>query len=580
MFYKILRIAFFTSLFFTANTQKKVDFTTHFEKNNNETAPYTEGVAYYQKLAKAFPKLLKLKEAGVTDIGKPLHVAILSLDETFTPKAARLKNKTVLFINNAIHPGEPEGVDATMMLLRDYLFSKDNQKFLRNIVLVVIPYYNVDGVLNRAWQSRVNQNGPDSYGFRGNSRNLDLNRDFIKCDSRNAQSFNQLFAEWQPDIFIDNHTSNGADYQYTMTMLATQKDKLNSYLADYQQNKLLPRLFNDMKKLGWGMIPYVSFEDKVEEGIQGFYDSPRYSSGYAALHNCIGFVPETHMLKPFPDRVKATYAFMDCMIHVMHDDFSTILANKQKAISDYKTKNTLDVHWVLDTTRKERISFKGFEAGYKPSEVSGLPRLFYDRNKPFEREIPYLPHFKVRQTVIKPKAYIVPQSYQAVIERLRWNGVEMTPLTKDSLVEAEFYNISDYKTSATPYENHHFNRDVAVEKKILKRQFYKGDFLILTNQTAARYIVETLEPQAYDSFFAWNFFDGILNQKEYFSAYVFEDVAADLLKKNPDIKRQLDEKRAADPKFAQSASAQLDFVYRLSPYVEPTLRLYPVARIL
>jgi hypothetical protein len=579
MFNKIVLFVFFSLLFFTITAQNKADFITHFEKNNNETAPYTEGVAYYQKLAKAFPKLLIFKEAGVTDIGKSLHVAILSLDETFTPKAARLKNKTVLFINNAIHPGEPEGVDATMMILRDMLLNKEKQVFLKHLVIVVIPYYNVDGVLNRAWQSRINQNGPDSYGFRGNSRNLDLNRDFIKCDSRNAQSFNKLFTTWQPDIFIDNHTSNGADYQYTMTMLATQKDKLNSYLADYQQNTLLPRLFNDMKKLGWGMIPYVSFEDKVEEGIQGFYDSPRYSSGYAALHNCIGFVPETHMLKPFPDRVKSTYAFMDCMIHAMHDDYSTILANKKNAILDYKTKNTLDVHWVLDTTRKERISFKGFEAGYKTSEVSGLPRLFYDRTQPFEREIPYFPHFKARQTVTKPKAYIVPQSYQAVIERLRWNGVEMTPLSKDSLVEAEFYTISDYKSSPTPYENHHFNRDVSVEKKTLKRQFYKGDFLISTNQTAARYIVETLEPQAYDSFFAWNFFDGILNQKEYFSAYVFEDVAADLLKKNPEIKRALDEKRATDSKFAQSAAAQLDFVYRLSPYVEPTLRLYPVARI-
>ena len=566
--------------FFSINAQNKTDLLTPFEKNNNQTAAYTEGVAYYQKLAQRFPKLLTFNKVGVTDVGKPLHLAVLSLDGTFTPKAARAKNKAVLFINNAIHPGEPEGVDATMMLVRDYLTKVENQAFLKNIVVVIVPYYNVDGVLNRNWQSRANQNGPDSYGFRGNAQNLDLNRDFIKCDTRNAQSFNKVFAAWQPDIFIDNHTSNGADYQYTVTVIATQKDKLNSYLADYQQNNLLPRLFNDMKTRGWEMSPYVSFEEKVEQGLMAFPDLARYSTGFAALHNCIGFMPETHMWKPFPDRVRGTYTFMDCVIRIMHSDFNKIIAAKKKAIEDYKTKTNVDLSWKLDTSRKEKILFKGFEAGYKPSEVSGLPRLFYDRNKPFTKEIPYFPHYSPTVSITKPKAYIVPQAYFSVLERLRWNGVKMTPLSKDSLVEADFYTIVDYKPSPTPYENHHPNRDVKVETKTLKRQFYKGDMVISTTQNEARYLIETLEPQAPDSYFAWNFFDGILNQKEYFSDYIFEDLAAELLKKNPELKRKLEEKRASDPKFAQSASAQLDFVYRNSPYMEPSFKLYPVARVM
>ena len=574
---KIIFIIISLSIIYNQISAQKI--LTPFEKNNNQTASYTEGVAYYKTLAQKYPKTMKLREVGMTDAGLPLHVAVISTDGTFTPQAARQKGKAIYFINNAIHPGEPEGVDATMMLVRDYLQSADNQRFINNVVLVVIPFYNIDGVLNRGRISRINQNGPDDYGFRGNAKNLDLNRDFIKADTKNAQTFNQIFSQWTPHIFMDNHTSNGADYQYTMTLIATQKDKLNTYLSDYQQNSLLPRLFKDMKTRGWEMSPYVNFDEKVEGGLMAFPDMPRYSTGYAALHNTIGFMPETHMLKPFPDRVRATYALMDCMIKIMHDDCVKILEAQKKAHQDVENKTQFDINWKLDTTRKETIQFKGFESSYKKSEVSGLPRLYYDRSKPYEKTIQYLPHFTPSVSIVKPAFYIIPKAYSAVIERLKWNGVLLTPLSKDTTIEAEFYYITDYKSSPYPYEGHHLNRDVKVETKVMKRKYFKGDYLISTKQKSARYIIETLEPQAPDSFFAWNFFDGILNQKEGFSAYVFEDVAAELIKKNPDLKKKLEDKQQSDPKFAASAAEQLDFIYKNSEYFEPSVSLYPVGRV-
>ena len=552
---------------------------TPFEKNKNQTASYTEGIEFYRLLAEKYPQFMKLHEVGMTDSGFPLHVAAISFDNTFTAKMARQKGKLVFFINNAIHPGEPEGVDATMMLVRDYLENPQSQRSLKNVVLVVIPFYNIDGVLNRSRMSRVNQNGPEAYGFRGNARNLDLNRDFIKADTKNAQTFNQIFTQWRPQIFMDNHTSNGADYQYTMTLIATQKDKLNTYLADYQQNTLLPRLYKDMKIRGWDMCPYVNFEEKVEGGLVAFPDMPRYSTGYAALHNAIGFMPETHMLKPFPDRVKATYALMDCMIKIAHDDFRKIVVAQWNAINDIQNKTQFDINWKLDTARKETVEFKGYASGYKNSEVSGLPRLYYDRTKPYQKTLPYLPHYAATVSVSVPEYYIIPKAYQDVVDRLKWNGVQMIPLSRDSIVIAEYYYITDYKSSPNPYEGHHPNRDIKVEAQTMKRQYYKGDFLIPTQQVPARYIVETLEPQGADSFFAWNFFDGILNQKEGYSGYVFEDVAAEVLKNNPDLKKKLAEKRQADPKFAASAQAQLEFVYKNTDYFEPSYRLYPVGRI-
>ncbi len=568
-------------LFIHAFGQKTTDdLRTPFELDSTHTATHTEGVAYYKKLAQSFPAKMQFFIFGTSDNGQPLHIGVIGSDKTFTTDAARKAGKLVLFINNAIHPGEPEGVDATMLFVRDLLTNPKNDAFLKQIVVVFIPFYNVDGAMNRSATSRANQNGPAEYGFRGNAQNLDLNRDFIKCDTRNAMGFNQVFTKWQPDVFIDNHTSNGADYQYTMTCIATQQSKLAPQLIDYQQNNLLPQLYAAMKTSGFEMTPYVSFEGTPDKGIIGFMDSPRYSTGYAALHHVLGFMPETHMWKPFPTRVRGTLAFSQSILKICFDDKNKILAAKQAAIDFYKTeKKTFDLQWKLDTSRRKSLVFKGYEAKYKPSDVSGLQRLWYDRTAPFEKTIPYFDYYTPSVSIQKPVAYIVPQAYQKIIDRLDWNGVTLRTLAADTTIEVEQYRIANFKSSANPYEGHHPNTNTELSTEKKKVTYHKGDFWVDLNQNANRYIVETLEPQGVDSYFTWNFFDGILNQKEGYSDYIFEDLAADILKNNPALRQKLEDKRKSDPKFAADAGAQLDFVYKNSVYYEPTHRVYPIGRV-
>ncbi|MEL6866613.1 MAG: M14 family zinc carboxypeptidase [Bacteroidota bacterium] len=550
-----------------------------FEKNPNQTATYEEAITFYQSLADQYPQL-QLSRHGATDSGFPLHTAVLSTDRDFDPVSVRKKGKQILMINNAIHPGEPCGVDASMMLIRDYLSNEEWQNRLRQLVIVVIPFYNIGGGLNRSSYSRANQDGPEAYGFRGNARNLDLNRDFIKCDSKNAQTFNQIFTFWNPDVFIDNHTSNGADYQYTMTLIATQHNKMEQALGTYLNEKLLPNLYQEMEKRDWEMIPYVYARDIPDNGIQAFLDLPRYSSGYAALFNTISFMPETHMLKPFKDRVLSTYHFMDVMIHEMQENGEQLAAARQAAIEQTKNKERFALQWKLDETKVDRLSFKGYEAKYKKSEVSGLDRLYYDHSAPFEKEIDYLNTYKATLSVDKPRAYIIPQAYQAVIDRLSWNGVKYQRLTADQNIEVEMYRIEDYESTNFPYEGHYLHSDVKLKKELHTWRYHKGDYIVFVDQPVNRYIIETLEPQSPDAYFAWNFFDGILMQKEYFSSYVFEDLAAEFLKQNPDVQAALEAKKKEDEKFAQSARAQLNFVYKRSPYYEPTHSLYPVGRML
>ncbi|MHA6248847.1 M14 family metallopeptidase [Pontibacter sp. CAU 1760] len=553
---------------------------TPYEKGNgNQTATYDEAINWYQQLDDAYEEV-KMMPYGMTDVGRPLHLVVVSTSRDFDPASIHRKNKRVLLIQNGIHPGEPEGIDATMLLVRDYLQDKKRRKQLDNVVLAIIPVYNIGGALNRNSHTRTNQNGPESYGFRGNARNLDLNRDFIKTDSRNAQTFHQIFREWDPDVFMDNHTSNGADYQHVMTLIATQHNKLHPTLARYLSGKMVPALYAGMQQDEFPMVPYMNHAgDTPDEGIIGFMESPRYATGYTALYNTIGFVPETHMLKPFNQRVQATYKLMENMIETVHRDAAEIGTLRAQAKAQTVQQKLFPLDWKLDTTQVSQVPFKGYAAKYKLSEVSGLERLYYDRKSPYSRMINYYDAFTPTVTVQKPVAYIIPQAWHEVIDRLKTDQVELRQLKRDTTLTLDTYYITDYKTSPRPYEGHYLHSGVQVETKRMARPFYKGDYVVYLNQPANRFVVEVLEPQAVDSYFNWNFFDSILMQKEYFSSYVFEDLAAEYLKQDPALRQRLEDRKKQDPEFAKSARAQLDFVYRNSPHYEYTHQLYPIGRL-
>jgi hypothetical protein len=545
-------------------------------RDKNYTAAYSEIIGYYQKLSGQYPQM-KLLNYGTTDVGKPLTLIVLSRDKVFDPSLIRKQNKRVLLINNGIHPGEPEGIDASMMLTRDLL--KKNA-LPKDVVICIIAVYNIDGCLNRGL-SRINQNGPRAYGFRGNYRNLDLNRDFIKADSRNALAFEKILNTWNPEVFLDNHTSDGADYQYVMTLIETQKDKQTPILADYTSKILSPELYKRMIKSGYEMTPYVESEEKSpDNGIVSFLETPRFATGYTSQHNIISYITETHMLKPFDKRVYATYYFMQNLIEIYKRDAKLIGELKHKAGEQVSKQQTFALNWELDKDHYDTLVFKGYYAGHKPSEVSGLSRLYYDRSKPYTKTIKYFDNYKVTATADKPLAYIIPQAWGKIIDLFKLNNVSMRKLAHDTTLDLQMYYIADYKTPQRPYEGHYLHSAVKLNPVETKIKFYEGDYVVYTNQPLNRYIVETLEPQGVDSFFAWNFFDSILGEKEYFSDYVFEDVAADLLKKDADLKKKLDDEKQKDPKLAASAAAQLNFVYRNSPYFEKTYLRYPVGRLL
>ena len=365
-----------------------------------------------------------------------------------------------------------------------------------------------------------------------------------------------------------------------MTLITTQYDKLGADLGYWLKEKFEPELYKGMNKKGWDMVPYVNFETAVpDSGMLQFYDPPRYSSGYAALFQTIGFVPETHMLKPFADRVKSTYSFMQTVIEQSGIHAVALTAIRKKAINETAEEKNFPLSWQPDSSKYSMVTYKGYEQGFKTSDATGLQRMYYDRNKPFTKQVKFYNVFTPKNFITKPQGYIVPQGWNKVIELLKINKVKMYQLAKDTNIEVEAYRIDEYKSFPRPYEKHHKNYDVKVSSVKQKIIFLKGDYVIPMNQAANRYIVEMLEPTGDDSFFAWNFFDGILQQKEGYSDYRWEDVAAEVLKNNPELKQKFEAKKQADSKFASDASAQLNFIYKNSPYYESAHLRYPVYRV-
>ncbi len=555
---------------------------TPYEQGNlNQTTTLRDCIAWYEDLARRYPGVLRFTQVGVSDAGVPIHAGVVSSDGVFDREEIKRVGRPVFFNNNGIHPGEPEGVDSCMALVRDFCIQAERLAALKDTVFLFVPLYNVDGSLNRADTSRVNQDGPEQFGFRGNSRHLDLNRDFVKCDTLAARVFNQLFTAWDPDVMVDTHTSNGADYSYTMTLIHTQADKLGEELGGFLRSTMLPAMYAGMEARGWPTCPYVNpVKDCPDHGIAEFLETARFSTGYAALHHTIGFMPETHMLKPFKDRYASMRALVETALEFTVKNAGQIQALRRAAKQAGRTRSEWPIHWAMDEANPSSFRFKGYEAKYTPSVLGTYTRLSYDRTKPWERDIAYYNSFPADITVPAPRAYIVPQQWVEAIERLQWNGVRLERVDADRMEDVDYYHIVSVTSRPNAYEGHMFHDDVVLEKRRGQVQLRAGDVIVPLDQDNARYAVETLEPQGHDSFFRWGFFNSVLEKKEAYSDYVFEDHAAELLNDEPALAAKFEAWKRENAALLGNQEAVLDFIFaNCERYREPEWRRYPVFMI-
>ncbi len=342
----------------------------------------------------------------------------------------------------------------------------------------------------------------------------------------------------------------------------------------------MPRLEDSLVAKNWDITPYVNvFNRTPESGFSQFMDNPRYSTGYTTLHNVLGMMVETHMLKPYKDRVLGTYQLMQSMLAIVDDQAAVIKDLRARAQNAYSSGSQYPIAWTIDSSKTTTLDFKGFEASYQPSTITGANRLAYNTKAPFTKPTTYYNYFKQTQTVTIPEYYIVPQGLWPVVERLKLNGINMKLIAKDTNVTAQVYTIAEYQTRRRAYEGHYPHYNTKVTSTTTQINLQGGSYFIATNQPGVRYLLETLEPTAVDSFFNWNFFDTILQQKEGFSPYVWEDLALEFLNQNPEIKAQFESKKLNEPDFAANWYAQLDWIHKQSPYYEQAHLRYPIYRV-
>ncbi len=546
--------------------------------NQNETPTYEELISIYKKWDRENVEI-QLFEMGESDSDFPIYLCVLNAGTDSISTFNKAKTGTTLLINNAIHPGEPDGVNACLLLIQSWI---ENGKPTAQMPLVaIIPAYNVGGMMNRSTSSRANQEGPNEYGFRGNNQNLDLNRDFIKMDSKNAKTFVEIYHALDPDVFVDTHVSNGADYQYTFTLITSLRERLAKSMYKLTYEQFLPDMTKNMKKKGWDWAPYVETKDETpESGIIAFNDLPRYASGFGSLFHALSFTVETHMLKPFPQRVKATQDFLEYLVNYTFKNALEIEKAKMLSIEESLENSHYYYNFKLEE-KADSIEFLGYEHSYIPSLVTGQNRLKYDREKPFKKHIPFFKSYVSTNSLTIPLFYLVNGSENEIIDRLKTNGVEMQ--TYEQFIDGVDYKqlkIEEFKSPNRPYEGHFPHTSTVSSEKPFEGKLVKGSVLISTQQAKRNFIVSVLEPTCEDSYFTWNFLDSYIQQKEYFSPYVFEDKAAEILKNNKDLNDLFQAKRIADAEFAKDDWAQLLWIYQRSVYFEEgTFNSLPIYKI-
>jgi len=544
----------------------------------NTSPTYPELIEYLKKLDKDH-KELSMYAMGPSDYGLPIYLFVINGAKDSTRTFVKAKAGTSILINNAIHPGEPDGINSCLIWLDQWIAQgkplerMDGKKLP---LIAFIPAYNVGGMMNRSSTSRANQNGPDEYGFRGNARNFDLNRDFIKMDSKNAFTFARIFHALDPDVFIDNHVSNGADYQYTLTYIASMKERMSPQMNELTYEKCIPFLEKNVKQQGWDLFPYVELKGETPaQGIHAFNDLPRYAMGYASLFHSISFTVETHMLKPFPERVQATLAFMEGIIAYTTENAMEI--EEKRIASKLWARNLTQYAYNYQLSEKvDSISFKGFEHSFPLHPITGLKELTYNRTLPYERAIPWYRTYVTADSVRVPKYYVVGGQEQHVIDRLNANHVVFETLTADQIDTLTVFSVKSYKSPSNPYEGHFKLSKIEVGESLQLLKLKPGDILIPSAQDAAMFIHASLQPCAEDSYLTWNFFDSYLQQKEYFSNYVFKDQIADILAKDQALSEEYQLRKSTDEKFRNSEWDQLYFIYSRSPYFEQTFMRLPI----
>jgi murein tripeptide amidase MpaA len=601
-----LRVAAFLAVILFASADcplpgQAPDWRTPAEISDYRTTPdYAETVAYLERIAAAAPGQVRIENFGKTGEGRDLKIVIASRDGVFDPEAIHASGRAILLVQNSIHAGEMDGKDACLALLRDLVQNQDRAKLLDHVVFVFIPVYNIDGHERRSAYNRINQNGPEMAGWRGNGTNINLNRDYLKADAPETRAFLKMFHRWLPDFFVDDHVTDGADFQYDVTFNADDTSDVAPGTARWLHETVTPELERQVDAAGHLAFPtLINLNDDTDpaKGLATISNPPRFSTGQMILENRPGLLVEIHMLKDYKTRVTGNYEILHALLEVLNRDAAKLIALNRDAdaaaaqLGAHPMGNErfpLTIDWGGETTP---VVFRGCQYTRWLSEISGAMWISYS-HETWNATLPLATGSKVVTSTTPPAAYIIPPQWTRVIEVLAAHDIAMRRTTAAWTGNVGRYRCGGMQWQGPPFEGRHpifagegagaqpgkFGQCSLTRESVT---FPAGSVVVVLNQRLSKVAIHWLEPEAPDSALRWGFFDPVFEQREYGEAYALEKLARENLAKDPALKAEFERRIHADPRFAASPEARLEFFYDRSPWgLANHVGEYPVGRLL
>ncbi|HEY5774889.1 MAG TPA: M14 family metallopeptidase [Xanthomonadales bacterium] len=548
------------------------------------TPDYAETMTWLNRLVSAAPEL-EMVSIGRSLQGRDIWMVIASADRAFSAEAMQATGKPLLLAHSGIHAGEIDGKDAGLMLLRDMTVAAKRNELLANANFLFIPILNVDGHERRSAYNRINQRGPVEMGWRTNARNQNLNRDFTKLDTEGVRALIKVFRQWQPDLYLDLHVTDGADYQYDITFGGNGRDGWSPAIGNWIEDVYRPAINSSLSKNGHtpGSLIFAANNMDMEDGILTWSGNPRFSNGYGDAIHLPAILVENHSLKPYKRRVLGTYVLLAETLDLLAREKNSL--RKARDMDQQRRPGKIALSFERDEAGASKsTSFKGVSSQRYQGPVSGAEVVRWT-GQPVDMTIPEIFITRPGVMVETPAAYIIPPAWSDVVERIAMHGIEVEQIKEPLSTRAEIYRLPDAGIAEpsdwtpNPFEGHIRIDPGEPVKEEVETTFPAGSYRISADQPLGELLVLMLEPQAPDSFLQWGFFLEIFTRTEYAEAYVMEPLAQRMLDEDADLKIRFEQKLASDTSFAGSQYERLMWFYEQTPFYDQQYLLYPVVRI-
>jgi hypothetical protein len=495
--------------------------------NYTETSHYADVVGFLDSLQVLGAPFWR-GSIGKSSEGRELPLVVLSNPKVSSPEEAKRLGRPIVYVQGNIHAGEVEGKEALLMLIRDLSFAR-GPGILDSVVLLAQPIYNADGNERFAPQekNRRSQNGPEMVGTRANAQGLDLNRDYIKAEAPETRASLAAFDEWQPDVFVDLHTTDGSYHGYALTY-SPSLNPAAFFGGVYARDSLLPVLRQRMRdRHGFEIFDYGNFQDEfgrgdltdtVKTGWYTYEPYPRYGTNYFGLRGRVSILSEAFSHDPFERRVKSTYAFVREILSLSAERAAEIRALERRADSSVVAwgkdpsharaiplRSRMTTHPLEEVVVYEDLVRTGDSSRTQPGVPLGIRRTGHYRSAKMKVYDRFEPTLERRP----PAAYVLRAGDSVAVRLLREHGVEVRRVDADHDARVQAFAVDSVIAAQRPFQGH---REVRLEGRWSEqgRSIPAGSWLVPVAQPMGLVAFYMLEPESDDGLVAWNFFDSEL----------------------------------------------------------------------